>query len=262
MRRRCDRRAREHGVRAVADRIDAREIEEPRRLGVDRRPALLTRALRIDLVLGKGCRDLPARDGPGRRGLVGERRQARCFVRVAELGHAQTAAGECDPDRAGARAGAEGVCTGARVVSRSPTCTWSRSPANATLIVNQSSIGNATGCQWPSSWKSCQEELPFVTGVYWIESGLPTWCGRTQKASQLSSSRTRQERPWKARSRVTARSSSSTPSLSSLPSSVTSAGSPDRRTHSRPANDSRVRLTAPHSQAPSSSRLTVSTGRA
>ena len=35
-------------------------------------------------------------------------------------------------------------------------------------------IGNGTLAQKPSPWSSCQLEIPFDTGVYWIESGFPT----------------------------------------------------------------------------------------
>jgi hypothetical protein len=39
---------------------------------------------------------------------------------------------------------------------------------------NHSPIGNETGAEKPSPWWSCQLGTPLKTGMYWIESGLPT----------------------------------------------------------------------------------------
>jgi len=67
--------------------------------------------------------------------------------------------------------------------SMSATYTSARDPAKTTRIRNHSQIGNETEPPNPSPWWSCHDETSLKTGVYWIESGFPTWCGLTKNDS-------------------------------------------------------------------------------
>ena len=57
-------------------------------------------------------------------------------------------------------------------------------PANATRMREPPADGNATGAQKPGAVVELPRETPLKTGVYWIASGFPTWCGRTKNDSQ------------------------------------------------------------------------------